>query len=139
MRLRNAIAARPRPGHCLNRFGEFLRGRQQMSKKEEEFFADLWMRQSDILLKATSFMPVVELAVLAAWYGLVKDRQILMARFVAIAGAAVMVLASIYMGRTVQYVSFFRKKMGSLMKAAPKGWFGLGRYACLAVPVFCIP
>jgi len=109
------------------------------NRKEEEFFADLWMRQSEILFKSTSFLPVVELAVLVAWYALIKDEHIIMARLVAIAGAFVMGLISIYMGRCVQYVSFFRKKMGALMKDSPKAWFGLGRYACLTIPVLCIP
>ncbi len=110
---------------------------------EDKLFAELWKEQSKILLQATSFIPLIQIAIMAAWYTLLKDQQISLAQIVALGGAVVMLLATIYMIRTVQYVGYFRSKidgLDGLLSGMPRTVWGLtGRFACLSPPILFIP
>jgi hypothetical protein len=100
-------------------------------------FADLWIEQSDILLRGVSLVPLVQAAILAGWYALKRDGQDVLATAAAASGALVMILATIYLARTVQYVAYFRDRMGPLIESVPTGWVN-GKRACLLVPVLCL-
>jgi hypothetical protein len=103
--------------------------------EKDKLFADLWLKQSDILLKGTSLLPVAEAAISAGWYVLAKDRQLLLAQCVAGLGAFAMAMATLYMARTVHYASIFRRKITGLLGVSPPHPFLSGRAACLSVPI----
>ena len=81
---------------------------------EDKLFADMWMKQKEIFFRYISFIPVVEIAVLASWFGLIKDRRSGLAQITLVCGAFVMLIASVMIWRSTQYVSYFRNKISHL-------------------------
>ncbi|HWD27597.1 MAG TPA: hypothetical protein VG387_10560 [Rhizomicrobium sp.] len=58
--------------------------------EDEKFFADLWMRQGELVWWAMGLIPTIEAAVLAAWYVLHKEESPDLAICVALIGIVVM-------------------------------------------------
>lgn len=72
--------------------------------EEEKIYADMWMKQKDLFLRFVSFVPLIEIAILASWFALTRDGRPFAAQLLMIGGAFVMGAAWLMMWRIVQYV-----------------------------------
>ena len=50
------------------------------TRKEHEFYAELWVKESETFLKVIAFVPLVQFALLAGWYHLMKEGSFLFAQ-----------------------------------------------------------
>lgn len=110
---------------------------------DEKFFADLWLRQGELVWKAMALIPTIEAAVMAAWYVLRGEGSPDLAIGVAIVGIAVMIFTWIILDRTVGYVAHFRSQISRLLPRQEQGWLRsklarLGRHVFVLLPLFCI-
>jgi len=92
--------------------------------EDEKLYVDLWVKQSDLFLKLVALVPVVELAIVASWYTLMKDGNSTPAQWVAALGALVMAAATIILWRTTQYIGHFRSQISRLLPASQHGITG---------------
>jgi len=104
--------------------------------EDEKLYVDLWVKQSDLFLKLVALVPVVELAIVASWYTLMKDGNSTPAQWVAALGALVMAAATIILWRTTQYIGHFRSQISRLLPASQHGI--TGRSVGLFLPALCV-
>ncbi len=103
---------------------------------QDKLFADLWMKQSDLFLKLAALIPVLELAILAGWYGLMRDDQPELARWAALLGTFVMLVALVILWRASLRIRHFRDKLGELLAGLPRSTL-TGRGTAICLPAVC--
>ena len=104
---------------------------------EDKLFADMWMKQKDLFLRFVSFVPLIEIAILASWFPLARDKREILAQTILLGGAVVMVAATVMMWRIIQYVSYFRSKLDRFLVGMPDTLF-TSRRVGLTIPLLCI-
>jgi hypothetical protein len=101
---------------------------------DEKLYADLWMKLSDQFWKHVSLLPVVQLAVLASWYTMLKDLHLCLALGSLAFGAIVMAVGFALLYRTTEYIRHFRNKIARHLAGVPEPWFKGERLACWCQP-----
>jgi hypothetical protein len=103
---------------------------------ELRFYTDLWVKQSDLFLKLLALDPLLELAILASWYSLMKDGQLAFAQYSAGFGAVVLIGATVILYRTARYIGHFREKIQASLPLL--NTVLTGRNVAIVIPFLCI-
>lgn len=101
--------------------------------------ADLWAKQSELLWKLVVVVPVVEAAIVVAWYQVQSDGHARFAKLVLWFGilASLVVLAITW--RVTQYLNSFRTAAGQLVPDVDDPKFGLSGYRIArAIPIMFV-
>ena len=104
---------------------------------DPEKIADIWVSHSEKLWRAVFATPLSVIAILGAWYSLLIDGQIILARLVLLLGILIMLFLFLVIGRMAQYDGALFDAIKDDLPDIPAPLFSLrGRSLAQAVPLF---
>ncbi|MEQ8577190.1 MAG: hypothetical protein RIC57_10080 [Balneola sp.] len=102
---------------------------------------DLWIYQSELFWRTVYSVPFVAIAILAGWYALMSNEQLILSQSLLIAGILIMLVQMLILYRMSQYLNAFKKeaKKQNHLPEVDNALFGLTGYRIgTSVPVILI-
>lgn len=106
----------------------------------KRILVDLWMKQSELFWKVTFATPLIEIAVLTAWYNVWKTCNLSLSQVALAMGIFIMGVQMLILWRHAQYLNTFRQAADSLIPRVPRALLGLTGYRLgVAIPfMICV-
>ncbi|MEQ8525274.1 hypothetical protein [Gracilimonas sp.] len=82
------------------------------SSKDNKYpkIVDLWIYQSELFWRTVYSVPFVAIAILAGWYALISNEQLLLGQSLLVAGILIMFVQMLILYRMSQYLNAFKKE-----------------------------